>query len=61
MTKNNEDVEVEIVYNNVSDIKNNFQTGLIHPKNLKECVTNVLINMLQPIQMKFKELSLKKE
>ena len=61
MTKNNEDIEVEMVYNNVSEIKNNFQTGLIHPKNLKDCVTNVLINMLQPIQQKFKEFSQKKE
>jgi len=52
---------ITINYNNIKDIKINFENQNIHPKELKSSVTKSLINMLIPIQNKLKEIKEIKE
>lgn len=56
MTRNSEGLEVDKTYENINEIKDEFQKDNIHPKNLKNSVANVLIEMLTPIQTRFQEL-----
>lgn len=42
-------------YTNIEEIKKAFLDGNIHPKSLKESMTNILINKLRPIQQRYKE------
>jgi tyrosyl-tRNA synthetase len=47
-------------YNDISQIKNNFQNNLIHPKDLKTAVIESLCGLLLPVQERLKEQKVKK-
>ncbi len=45
-----EELEIEINYTDIMEIKNNFLNGKIHPKALKDAVTKSIVGLLLPIQ-----------
>jgi tyrosyl-tRNA synthetase len=47
-----EELEIEINYTDIMEIKNNFLNGKIHPKALKDAVTKSIVGLLLPIQTK---------
>jgi tyrosyl-tRNA synthetase len=47
-----EELEIEINYTDIMEIKNNFSNGKIHPKALKDAVTKSIVGLLLPIQTK---------
>lgn len=52
-TLNEQNDEVEIMYDNIEQIKINYSDGKIHPVNLKMSMIKIITNMLAPIQEKY--------
>ena len=51
-----DNTESDQSYTHIEEIRTNFVNSRIHPKSLKQSITNVLIGLLVPIQTKYNEL-----